>query len=82
LALTIYHIQSNNSLGYVKLARTKGALLLRAVETRKRTYLAVLCGEAGERVELFTVSAPQISPRARQLTHTLTCRDHEVSRFP
>lgn len=30
--------------------------MFRAVETKKRTYLAVLCGDEGERVELFTVS--------------------------
>ncbi|KAH8914927.1 hypothetical protein BT69DRAFT_1193416, partial [Atractiella rhizophila] len=41
---------------YVKLTRTKGARLIRAVETKKRTYLAVLCGDNGERVELFTGS--------------------------
>ena len=40
----------------VKLARTKGSRFIRASETKKRTYLAVLCGENGERIELFTVS--------------------------
>lgn len=30
--------------------------MMRAVETKKRTYLAVLCGEEGERIELFTGS--------------------------
>lgn len=45
-----------NSLVYAKLARTKGARKLRATETSQRTYLAVLCGDAGERIELFTVS--------------------------
>ena len=44
------------NLEYVKLARTKGARFIRASETAKRTYLAVLCGEQGERIELFTVS--------------------------
>lgn len=44
-------------LDYVKLARTKGTRLIKSVETHKRTYLAVLCGDAGERIELFTVSA-------------------------
>ncbi|GAA5999697.1 hypothetical protein JCM5350_003952, partial [Sporobolomyces pararoseus] len=39
---------------YVKLARTRGARLFRAVETERKTYLAVLCGEEGERIELFT----------------------------
>lgn len=29
--------------------------MLRATETKKRTYLAVLCGEEAERIELFTV---------------------------
>ncbi|GAA5857137.1 hypothetical protein JCM8547_007980 [Rhodosporidiobolus lusitaniae] len=47
---------SASPLEYVKLARTKGARLLRAVETKKRTYLAVLCGEDAERIELFTGS--------------------------
>lgn len=46
---------SASPLEYVKLARTKGARMLRAVETKKRTYLAVLSGEEGERIELFTV---------------------------
>lgn len=44
------------TLEYVKLARTKGSRFIRASETKKRTYLAVLCGEQGERIELFTVS--------------------------
>jgi hypothetical protein len=43
------------TLEYVKLARTKGSRFIRASETKKRTYLAVLCGEQGERIELFTV---------------------------
>ncbi|MBW0462002.1 hypothetical protein O181_001717 [Austropuccinia psidii MF-1] len=43
-------------LEYVKLARTKGSRLLRALETTRRTYLAVLCGESSERIELFTGS--------------------------
>ena len=43
-----------NPLEYVKLARTKGARLMKAVESKKRTYLAVLCGEKGDRVELFS----------------------------
>ncbi|TNY21960.1 hypothetical protein DMC30DRAFT_349755, partial [Rhodotorula diobovata] len=47
---------SASPLEYVKLARTKGARMLRAVETKKRTYLAVLSGEEGERIELFTGS--------------------------
>lgn len=42
-------------LEYVKLARTKGARMFKAIETRKKTYLAVLCGDAAERIELFTV---------------------------
>ncbi|GAA5913181.1 hypothetical protein JCM8208_001693 [Rhodotorula glutinis] len=47
---------SSSPLEYVKLARTKGARMLRAVETKKRTYLAVLSGEEAERIELFTGS--------------------------
>ncbi|GAA5932487.1 hypothetical protein JCM3775_005933 [Rhodotorula graminis] len=46
---------SSSPLEYVKLARTKGARMLRAVETKKRTYLAVLSGDEAERIELFTV---------------------------
>lgn len=46
----------SGNLEYVKLARTKGSRFIRASETGKRTYLAVLCGEQGERIELFTVS--------------------------
>lgn len=38
------------------MARTKGARYLRAVETKKRSYLAVLTGDQGERIELFTGS--------------------------
>ncbi|GAA6058745.1 hypothetical protein JCM10212_003433 [Sporobolomyces blumeae] len=45
-----------SALEYVKLARTRGARSFKAVETKKRTYLAVLCGEEGERIELFTGS--------------------------
>jgi hypothetical protein len=56
---------SASPLEYVKLARTKGARLLRATETKRRTYLAVLCGEEGERIELFTVCPlPLVSPFA------------------
>ncbi|KDE07825.1 hypothetical protein MVLG_01920 [Microbotryum lychnidis-dioicae p1A1 Lamole] len=47
---------ASSPLDYVKLARTKGARLLRAVETKKRTYLAVLGGDEGDRIELFTGS--------------------------
>ncbi|GJN91514.1 hypothetical protein Rhopal_004537-T1 [Rhodotorula paludigena] len=47
---------SASPLEYVKLARTRGARMLRATETKKRTYLAVLCGEEAERIELFTGS--------------------------
>ncbi|GAA5992014.1 hypothetical protein JCM10908_000699 [Rhodotorula pacifica] len=43
-------------LEYVKLARSRGARVLKAVETRKRTYLAILSGEDGDRIELFTGS--------------------------
>jgi hypothetical protein len=50
-----YNPSPNAPLEYVKLARTKGSRMIKAVETKKRTYLAVLCGEAGERIELFTV---------------------------
>lgn len=50
-------------LAYVKLAKTKGARLIRAVETVNRTYLAVLAGEAGERIELFTVSIIPVNLR-------------------
>lgn len=53
-------MQMSNSLEFVKLARTKGSRLLRAVETSKRTYLAVLTGDEGERIELFTVSSIKI----------------------
>ena len=48
---------ANAPLEYVKLARTKGARVLKGVETKKKTYLAVLCGDTGERIELFTVSS-------------------------
>ncbi|KAG6832477.1 hypothetical protein H0H92_001523 [Tricholoma furcatifolium] len=40
-------------LEYVKLPGTKGALMLKTVETPKKSFLAILCGENGEKVELF-----------------------------
>ncbi|KAF8559225.1 hypothetical protein OG21DRAFT_1503131 [Imleria badia] len=40
-------------LEYVKLPGTKGSLLIKAVETQKKSFLAILCGENGEKVELF-----------------------------
>ncbi|KAI0322680.1 hypothetical protein OF83DRAFT_1235223 [Amylostereum chailletii] len=40
-------------LEYVKLPGTKGALLIKAVETSKKSFLAILCGDNGEKVELF-----------------------------
>ncbi|CCM00918.1 uncharacterized protein FIBRA_02964 [Fibroporia radiculosa] len=40
-------------LEYAKLPGTKGAVLIKAVETAKKSFLAILCGENGEKVELF-----------------------------
>ncbi|KAL0950994.1 hypothetical protein HGRIS_007739 [Hohenbuehelia grisea] len=40
-------------LEYVKLPGTKGALMIKAVETARKSFLAILCGENGEKVELF-----------------------------
>ncbi|KAG8900389.1 hypothetical protein FRC01_010154, partial [Tulasnella sp. 417] len=40
-------------LEYVKLPGTKGAITIKAVETAKKSFLAILCGEAGEKIELF-----------------------------
>ncbi|KIK81031.1 hypothetical protein PAXRUDRAFT_833143 [Paxillus rubicundulus Ve08.2h10] len=40
-------------LEYVKLPGTKGSLMIKAVETPKKSFLAILCGENGEKVELF-----------------------------
>ncbi|KAK1223818.1 hypothetical protein PQX77_013342 [Marasmius sp. AFHP31] len=40
-------------LEYVKLPGTKGSLTIKAVETAKKSFLAILCGENGEKVELF-----------------------------
>lgn len=40
-------------LEYVKLPGTKGSLMIKAVETSKKSFLAILCGENGEKVELF-----------------------------
>ncbi|KAH9946790.1 hypothetical protein B0H21DRAFT_741790 [Amylocystis lapponica] len=40
-------------LEYVKLPGTRGAVLVKAVETAKKSFLAILCGENGEKVELF-----------------------------
>ncbi|GBE78326.1 hypothetical protein SCP_0112110 [Sparassis crispa] len=40
-------------LEYVKLPGTKGAVMVKAVETAKKSFLAILCGENGEKVELF-----------------------------
>lgn len=40
-------------LEYAKLPGTKGAVLIKAVETAKKSFLAILCGDTGEKVELF-----------------------------
>ncbi|CAE6479369.1 unnamed protein product, partial [Rhizoctonia solani] len=40
-------------LEYIKLPGTKGALMIKAVETPKKSFLAILCGDSGEKVELF-----------------------------
>ncbi|KAH7915388.1 hypothetical protein BJ138DRAFT_1141989 [Hygrophoropsis aurantiaca] len=40
-------------LEYVKLPGTKGSLMIKAVETQKKSFLAILCGDNGEKVELF-----------------------------
>ncbi|KAF8527925.1 hypothetical protein BU17DRAFT_38538, partial [Hysterangium stoloniferum] len=40
-------------LEYVKLPGTKGAIMIKAVETARKSFLAILCGDAGEKVELF-----------------------------
>ncbi|KAL7285631.1 hypothetical protein ACG7TL_000735 [Trametes sanguinea] len=40
-------------LEYVKLPGTKGAVAIKAVETAKKSFLAILCGDNGEKVELF-----------------------------
>lgn len=40
-------------LDYVKLPGTKGSLIIKAVETPKKSFLAILCGDNGEKVELF-----------------------------
>ncbi|KAF9535874.1 hypothetical protein CPB83DRAFT_842496 [Crepidotus variabilis] len=49
----IHHQTPPPKLEYVKLPGTKGALLIKAVETAKKSFLAILCGESGEKVELF-----------------------------
>ncbi|KAH8100625.1 hypothetical protein BXZ70DRAFT_989064 [Cristinia sonorae] len=40
-------------LEYVKLPGTKGSVMVKAVETSRKSFLAILCGENGEKVELF-----------------------------
>lgn len=40
-------------LEYVKLPGTKGSVMIKAVETPKKSFLAILCGDNGEKVELF-----------------------------
>ncbi|KAI0793394.1 hypothetical protein C8Q75DRAFT_559337 [Abortiporus biennis] len=40
-------------LEYVKLPGTKGSVTIKAVETAKKSFLAILCGDNGEKVELF-----------------------------
>ncbi|KAJ6604461.1 hypothetical protein DFH09DRAFT_1257261 [Mycena vulgaris] len=44
---------TDHELEYVKLPGTKGALTIKSVETAKKSFLAILCGENGEKVELF-----------------------------
>ncbi|KAG8791770.1 hypothetical protein FRC17_008717, partial [Serendipita sp. 399] len=40
-------------LEYIKLPGTKGSVMIKAVETHKKSFLAILCGDNGEKVELF-----------------------------
>ncbi|KDQ12877.1 hypothetical protein BOTBODRAFT_134068 [Botryobasidium botryosum FD-172 SS1] len=40
-------------LEYVKLPGTKNSLMIKSVETPKKSFLAILCGDNGEKVELF-----------------------------
>ncbi|THH34048.1 hypothetical protein EUX98_g5 [Antrodiella citrinella] len=40
-------------LEYVKLPGTKGSVMVKAVETARKSFLAILCGDNGEKVELF-----------------------------
>ncbi|KAG6901905.1 hypothetical protein C0995_006743 [Termitomyces sp. Mi166 len=49
----VTHQAPPTKLEYVKLPGTKGALMIKAVETAKKSFLAILCGDNGEKVELF-----------------------------
>ncbi|GJJ09469.1 hypothetical protein Clacol_003692 [Clathrus columnatus] len=40
-------------LEYVKLPGTKSSIMIKAVETARKSFLAILCGENGEKIELF-----------------------------
>ncbi|KAJ3524428.1 hypothetical protein NM688_g8564 [Phlebia brevispora] len=40
-------------LEYVKLPGTKNSIMIKAVETAKKSFLAILCGDNGEKIELF-----------------------------
>ncbi|KAF8587270.1 hypothetical protein K439DRAFT_1407576 [Ramaria rubella] len=50
---SLYPQAAAPKLEYVKLPGTKGAIMIKTVETAKKSFLAILCGEAGEKVELF-----------------------------
>ncbi|KAF8633959.1 hypothetical protein AX15_001141 [Amanita polypyramis BW_CC] len=50
---SLSHPPSPPKLEYVKLPGTKGSLLVKAVETPRKSFLAILCGDNGEKVELF-----------------------------
>ncbi|KAG1719006.1 hypothetical protein EDD22DRAFT_791948, partial [Suillus occidentalis] len=40
-------------LDYAKLPGTKGSIIIKVVERPKKSFLAILCGDNGEKVKLF-----------------------------
>ncbi|KZT55939.1 hypothetical protein CALCODRAFT_336623 [Calocera cornea HHB12733] len=55
------YLMANGKLEHIKLEGTKGAYLIKSVQTNKKSFLAILCGEDGKKVELFTGSSKSAS---------------------
>ncbi|EJU01916.1 hypothetical protein DACRYDRAFT_116336 [Dacryopinax primogenitus] len=55
------YIQANGKLEHIKLEGTRGAYLIKSVQTNRKSFLAILCGEDGKKVELFTGSSKSAS---------------------
>ncbi|KZO98405.1 hypothetical protein CALVIDRAFT_554025 [Calocera viscosa TUFC12733] len=55
------YLTANGKLEHIKLEGTRGAYLIKSVQTNRKSFLAILCGEDGKKVELFTGSSKSAS---------------------